>query len=94
MFLRASLALCCCFAGHADWGLHAVPILAATSIRPSHYAEVPKAAQLGFVAASNDVPAAFPSAANLRAHEFHHRILQTAEVYGGDLKLPLRPPPV
>ena len=100
MFLRAILALCCCSVGHADWGLHSVPVLAGTELRPSHlgygcgypyFAEVstadaPVAAQsetggdpcygTGYVQTS----------AHLRRHEFHHRITQYAQVYGGDLK--------
>ena len=103
MFLLAILALCCCSVGHADWGLHSVPVLAGTELRPSHFGH----GHFGHgcahppVFSSADAPIAdlptggYPcygtvevvqKAAHLRRHEFHHRIVAAAQVYGGDLK--------
>ena len=100
MFLRAILALCCCSVGHADWGLHSVPVLAGTELRPSHFGHGCAHPSVAVFSSADAPVAGLPTggypcygtvevvqkAAHLRRHEFHHRIVAAAQVYGGDLK--------
>ena len=81
MFVRAIVASCCFLAVRRDWGMHSVPILAATAPHVEaagphiSCAVAPVAAEAAAPVAAAPVPAAFAVP--------HHREIQLAQRYDG-----------